>query len=121
MKRTPLKKTPLKKSNYRLKKTRTKKSWSSSMNDFFLELWDKSPKPIRCYETGAIISEYYRTNSSIYHHILHKSEFPEFALDERNICFLLPDVHNQVHTNIDFTPKVKELTRRIRKELLNFD
>lgn len=99
------------------KKERTKK-----LHNWFLELFDKhcledeNGKYVICFETGKkLYEQYYKFNTSIYHHALEKSKFPEFEFEEWNIIFLSPEVHNQVHTDINKTPKVKQKTLELNE------
>jgi hypothetical protein len=84
------------------------------MFHFFMDIWDKTPKNERkCYETGKWLGN--EPLSTFFHHILEKEKYPEYCLCEWNIVLLHPDVHNQVHSNIDKTPKVKALREEILK------
>ena len=99
------------------KKERTKK-----LHEWFLELFDKHclqdkfGKYVICFETGKkLYEQYYKFNTSIYHHALEKSKFSEFEFEEWNIIFLSPEVHNQVHTDINKTLKVKQKTLELNE------
>ena len=99
------------------KKERTKK-----LHEWFLELFDKHclqdefGKYVICFETGKkLYEQYYKFNTSIYHHILEKSKFSEFEFEEWNIIFLSPEVHAQVHTDINKTLKVKQKTLELNE------
>lgn len=101
------------------KKERTKK-----LHNWFLELFDKhcledeNGKYVICFESGKKLYEkYYKYNTSIYHHILEKNKYLEYEFEEWNIVFLSPEMHNQVHTNIEKTPKVKEKTNELRIQI----
>lgn len=101
------------------KRERTKK-----LHEWFLELFDKhcledeNGKYVICFESGKKLYEkYYKYNTSIYHHILEKSRYLEYEFEEWNIIFLSPEMHDQVHKNIDKTPKVKEKTNEIRIQI----
>lgn len=101
------------------KRERTKK-----LHEWFLELFDKhcledeNGKYVICFESGKKLYEkYYKYNTSIYHHILEKNRYLEYEFEEWNIVFLSPEIHDQVHVNIDKTPKVKEKTNEIRIQI----
>ena len=81
---------------------------------FYSEIWDEREHV--CFETGVYLgSEPYTT---MFHHVLPKSKYPQFRHCKWNIVLLHPDVHNQVETFIDKCPKVKELTLRLKEEKL---
>lgn len=99
------------------KRERTKK-----LHEWFLELFDKHclqdgfGKYVICFETGKkLYEQYYKFNTSIYHHALEKSKFREFEFEEWNIIFLSPEVHDQVHADINKTPKVKQKTLELNE------
>lgn len=101
------------------KRERTKK-----LHEWFLELFDKhcledeNGKYVICFESGKKLYEkYYKYNTSIYHHILEKNRYLEYEFEEWNIVFLSPEIHDQVHVNIDKTPKVKEKTNELRIQI----
>jgi hypothetical protein len=101
------------------KRERTKK-----LHEWFLELFDKhcledeNGKYVICFESGKKLYEkYYKYNTSIYHHILEKNKYLEYEFEEWNIVFLSPEIHDQVHKNIDKTPKVKEKTNELRIQI----
>ena len=79
---------------------------------FFIEIWEDTPQSMRkCYETGRWLGN--EPLSTFFHHVLEKQTYPEFCLERWNIVLLHPDVHNQVHSNIDKTPKVKALKEEL--------
>ena len=101
-----------------------KRERTKQLHQWFLELFDKScledenGKYVVCFESGKKLYEkYYKYNTSIYHHILEKSKYLEYEFEEWNILFLSPEIHDQVHKNIDKTPKVKEKTNEIRIQI----
>lgn len=99
-----------------------KKEKTKVLHQFFLDLWDERADKngcIRCFETDIYMSPtIYRENSCCYHHILEKSNpnYKQYALEKWNIVIILPDVHNQVHANIEFTPKIKKLTEKLKSK-----
>ena len=121
----PLKKSfkPINKITTKQKeKSVIKKEKTKVLHQFFLDLWDERADKngcIRCFETDIYMSPtIYRENSCCYHHILEKSNpnYKQYALEKWNIVIILPDVHNQVHANIEFTPKIKKLTEKLKKQ-----
>lgn len=86
------------------------------MNEFFMQIWNKTPHNKRvCYETGVKLK--YPPLTTYFHHVLEKSDhkYKKFAYKEWNIVLLHPDVHTQVHIDIDKTPKVKALREQLLK------
>lgn len=86
------------------------------MWEFFKEIWDETPYNRRkCYETGVRLKG--PPLSTYFHHVLEKEDnkYPEYAYCKWNIVLLHPDVHAQVHLNIDKTPKVKALREALEK------
>ena len=101
-----------------------KKNRTIKLHEWFLELFDKhcledeNGKYVICFESGKKLYEkYYKYNTSIYHHILEKNRYLEYEFEEWNIVFLSPEIHDQVHVNIDKTPKVKEKTNELRIQI----
>ena len=74
----------------------------------YLEIWEERAHV--CFETNDIIQKPLIQN---FHHVLEKGSFPEYHNSKWNIVILHADVHSQVHSNIDKTPKVKELRERL--------
>lgn len=72
---------------------------------FYTEIWNE--RAHYCYETGVFLGREILT--TFFHHILPKEKYPEFRYCKWNIVLLHPDIHNQVETMIEKTPKVKEL------------
>lgn len=141
-----LKRTPLKKKSYTLKKSplrkiserglikkEEKKIQAEKRRQMFLEIWDEREiEEIRydgiktgkfyCedFETGIRLYRIpFRENTCCYHHILEKSKYPEYDLCKWNIVIISPFNHDQVHTNIDKTPKVKAKTEELYQKHIN--
>lgn len=96
------------------------KEEGEKMMAFFLTCWDEEMKnkgEVRCFETGRLIPKSLRENTLIYHHVLHKqdSQYPQFKFEKWNIRILWPEVHAQVHLDIDRTPKIKKLTEELKQ------
>lgn len=91
----------------------------------FLEIWDDRCDDNGnnyCFETGRLLKqEYFRNNSSCYHHCLFKEKYPEYRFLKENVVILHPDVHAQVHVDIDKTPKTKKYTLELRNKLLSLE
>lgn len=117
MKRSPLKRTSLKKvSKKRLNSLPKEKEKTEEMYRFFMEIWNTTPPyKRRCYETGKSLP--HPPLSTYFHHVLPKSKYPQFRLMKWNIVLLDPDVHNQAETNLDKTPRVKELKERLLNQI----
>ena len=79
---------------------------------FYMKIWED--REHICFETGEYISEPLMT---VFHHVLEKSHYPEYRHCPWNIVLLLPDIHNQVHTNIDKTPNVLAYTIKLKEGL----
>lgn len=121
MKKTPLKrgtstlksKSTLKRSHFKGKKYVSKEGLSM-MDWFRTEIWDKrcdTQGNCRCFETGKLMHrDYYRDNASIYHHLKTKSAHPDKAFDPDNIVIILPEIHAQVHNDINKCVKIKQKT-----------
>lgn len=131
-----LKKTPLKRKPYSLKKVsdkqkvknEEKKIQSEKRRQLFLEIFEErceieartGKKFVRCFETGIRLYEIpFKENTCIYHHCLHKSKYPEYDLCKENLVIITPHIHEQVHLNIDKTPKVKAKTEELLNKHLN--
>ncbi len=136
IRRTPLKKKPykLKKSPLRkisergLIKKEEKKEQAIKRRQMFLEIWHEREVSmegegyVSCFETGVKLSRrIFMENTCCYHHILEKQDnkFPQYDLCKWNIVILHPDVHSQVHTNIEKTPKVNAKTEELFEKHLN--
>lgn len=82
--------------------------------DFFMTIWQTRPR--NCTETGKWLGN--SPKRSMFHHLIHKSPYPEYAYEEWNIILLDPDIHELAHANIDLTPIVKRLTEEAWKRHL---
>jgi len=89
------------------------------MNALFIEIWNErcnSEDECRCFETSVVIKgRGYKRNTCCYHHVLEKSQYPEYRYVKKNIIVIMPYVHELVHQDIDLTPKIK----KYREYLLN--
>jgi len=74
------------------------------MWNMFLEIWEE--RPHYCEETGLYLGQV--PLSTMMHHILAKSKYPQYKYEKWNIALLHPDVHSQVETDITKTPKTHE-------------
>lgn len=111
MKRTPLRKVSLKK---RKTKSQERKVRREELTKVFLSIW--SERPHFCYETNVEIKG--EPLSTMFHHVLEKHKYPEYQYEKWNIVILLPEVHEQVHLNIDKTPRVKNLKNELENAIL---
>jgi hypothetical protein len=121
-------KTPLKKTSKLLKKSylskqptekaiakkEEKKEYTQKQWQFFLKIWNSRPHV--SFESGLPI--YGEPTSTMFHHCLEKGieKYKKYALEDWNIVLLLPSEHNQVHTDISKTPKVKEYTEKLKEK-----
>jgi len=86
------------------------------MHDFFQQIWDNTPKPVRCFETNEIIPYPSTYNFA---HILPKSSFEEYAFEEWNIKIVTYEVHtNYDQKNYEKTPKLSAYAQEIRHKIL---
>lgn len=91
-----------------------KKALIEEDKKFYLEIWiEREPY---CFETGEYLGD--EPLITMFHHVLEKSKYPQFRHEKWNVVLLTPDVHSQVHSNIDKCPKVKALTERLKEEKL---
>lgn len=67
----------------------------------------------RCYECNCYVDG---KSSGHFHHLLYKSQFPQFRLEKWNIVILCLNCHSQTHLDIKKTPKVEKLTEIIKEK-----
>ncbi len=92
-----------------------KKENTKILHNWFNELWGKLPRNKHCTICSAPI---YGENLTVYwDHLLEKNQYPELALEERNIVFCCQNCH-EAKTNGHPLPKHKELIEQAKKELL---
>lgn len=99
--------------------TTDKQAAAKRMHNFFKRIWDTREDEngnCVCYETGRELPFSFRQNTCCYHHILPKSKYPQYALEEWNIVILHPEIHDQVEIDINKCPKVKNLTEKLKKQ-----
>lgn len=72
-----------------------------------------------CFETGQPIPKHLYNTTLIYHHLLEKEDnkYPQFKYEKWNIYTVLPDIHQQFHTDSAKTPKLKAERERLIKQL----
>jgi hypothetical protein len=85
------------------------------MHDLFLEIWEER-KPVRCFETGVLMGEWFKNNTCCFHHCLEKELFPQYKYEKENIVIILPEVHEQAHNDIDKCPKIKALRKKLKEK-----
>lgn len=84
------------------------------IQQIFKEIWDGREDEqgnCYCFETGRTLHGYtYRNSTNCYHHVLEqgKTKYPEYAKTKRNIIIIHPDVHLDVHQDIDKCPNIKK-------------
>lgn len=111
--RKPIKKV----SNRSIVKKEIKKQTVDTDFLFYLYLWNNCLLDYHnhyCYECGKGLSQPLLNQ---FHHLLYKASYPDCRYWIENICILCGDCHNRHHNNTDKTPKVKQLTETIKKEL----
>ena len=79
---------------------------------FYLEIWKE--RLHICYETDQPLGD--EINLLFFHHILNKQHYPQFRHSKWNIVLLSKDIHQQVESNIDKCPKVKDLTKQTKEK-----
>jgi len=83
--------------------------------DFYLEIWNE--REHRCFETGRWLGN--EPSTAFFHHLLEKRDYPEFRHCKWNIVIIHPMVHDQINIfGLGKTPRVKELTEKVKQEYL---
>lgn len=97
---------------------------TQELHQWFLQIWNKRRERdeldyfVRCFETGQKLYEkYFKYNTCCYHHLIEKSTHPEYEFEEENLVIIHPDIHTLTHNDIDKTPKLKELKKKLNTEL----
>jgi hypothetical protein len=83
----------------------------SGLTEFYEELW--AEREHYCFETGKWLGNKFDIRR--FHHVLHKSSYPQYAYSKWNVVILDSDVHELCHSDLDKCPKVKELTEHLRE------
>ncbi len=86
------------------------------MKHVFMSIWNGRERI--CYETGKKL--YGEPLSTYFHHVLEKSKYPQYKFCGWNIVLVTPEVHDQVHKDMDKTPKIKKLHLELLEKHLNF-
>jgi hypothetical protein len=121
-----MRKTPLKKiSNKKLEEKKSQISKSDDLKKFYLELWDKQEETegdfrfVRCFESGYKLDrEQYRELSICYSHILPKSKYPEYAMEDWNLKIVRPVWHQQFEIYPEKAPKQYEYQQFLLNKLI---
>lgn len=120
-----LKRSPIKKVSEKQRvKNQEKAEKSRILHEWFIQIWkeregfDKNGRGyVTCFETGMkLYSDTYMNNSCCYHHLILKSKRPDLAFEPENLVIVTPEAHSQTHTDIDKTPKIKEITKIIKEK-----
>lgn len=86
------------------------------MYSLFDELWEKLPKPRKCWSCDKKITG---QNLSVYwDHLLEREFYPEFTLEERNLYFCCLKCHDSKTKGFP-TEEHKQAIERAKKELLD--
>lgn len=80
----------------------------------FEEIYKEHPTKT-CFECNKSVNG---QSSAQFHHLLFKSQYPEYRLEKWNIVLVCENCHSQAHTNIDKTPKIKEETSKVRQSMI---
>lgn len=92
-------------------KTEKEKTETQQMFQLFLSIWDDRCNEFgQCedFETGKWIPLFLRNNSCCYHHVLYKSDYPQYKLTKKNIIIVSPSTHSQCHEDVTILPKIVE-------------
>lgn len=98
-------------------KKQAKKEMFKSDLEFYMSIWNS--RVHTCYECTKDLGN--EPNLCYFHHVLRKSTYPDLRHNAKNILILCKECHNQVETNISFTPLVKEYTIDLLKQYLQFN
>jgi hypothetical protein len=112
MKRTPLKK----KSRKANKNTKEKQERTEELIGLYKEIWRE--REHKDFETGLLLLGEPRTYN--FHHVLPKSQFPQYAKERWNIVLVSWHTHDQVEMDMDKCPKIKALYERLLKSAKSF-
>jgi CRISPR-associated protein Cas8b1/Cst1 subtype I-B len=93
-------------SKKRAKKLLEQKATIEADKEFYKEIWLASPHVCQCGCKAKLGKEPLTT---MFHHLLFKSKYPDLRHTPENIMILHPDCHNSYHTNPLSRP---EITRR---------
>lgn len=111
----PKEKKPLNRENA---KTKAKKADNLKLfaadKEFYADVWNASPH--RCGECNCKLGK--EPLTLFFHHLLPKSQYPQFRHTHENIMILCPDHHAQAETDLDKVPKVKARRAEVEKLLL---
>lgn len=83
--------------------------------DFYADIWNSSPHICQCGCKAKLGKE---PLTLFFHHLLPKSQYPEFRHTPENIMILSPDCHSQVEVDIDKRPAVKARRDEVYKLLI---
>jgi len=114
-------KKPLKKSGAFLSRRQNEDIEEGQMWELFMEIKRERVDKggwLYCFETGEKIPKNYYNTTLIYHHLFEKgvARWEKYKYEKWNIYIVHPDVHTQIHADIDKTPRLKEERERLIKE-----
>lgn len=92
-------------------KKELKKEYTKKQFELFQEIYKEHPTK-RCYECGKWVNG---ESSAQFHHLIFKSIAPELALVKENIVLICENCHTQVHQDSSKTPKLADLTQKIKE------
>lgn len=96
-------------------KKQEKKEYTEKQFELFREIYSEHPTK-RCYECNKLVNG---ESSAQFHHLIFKSSRPDLALVKENICLICENCHSQVHLDSSKTPKLQQLTERIKEKYAN--
>lgn len=106
-------KTPLSKTSVRgVEKKKEKALLTDLQFELFKEIYKESLSK-KCYECNCYVNG---KSLGHFHHLLYKSQFPQFRLEKWNIVILCLNCHSQTHLDIKKTPKVEKLTEIVKQK-----
>lgn len=90
-------------SSKKLKEEQEDSTWEEDTK-FYSYIW--SMRKHECYETGKWLGN--EPLTVFFHHVLPKEQFPEYRHASWNILLISHETHDQVHMDMDRTPKIKK-------------
>ncbi len=85
------------------------------MKDVFMKIWMK--RPHKSEVSGEYLGK--EAMSTYFHHILPKSKYPEFRLEEENIILLTLDEHSNVENDMYKYEEVNKRRDYLKAKYLN--
>lgn len=83
---------------------------------FYADIWAASPHRCQC---GCGVNLGKEALTTMFHHVLPKSTYPQFRHTPENIMILHPNCHTSVEVSLDNRPEVKKRKQELIKLLLS--